>query len=210
MAATTGAIERVALGDQIELGVVGGGKAQGICGSGLIDTVAQLRRAGLLDHTGRLKLCREVDGHPLIAHLVENQEGRAFSLTDGISLTQRDIRELQSAKSSVATGVQVLMEHLGVGPQDLEEVLLAGSFGSAIDPVSARDIGLVPKVPVERIQFVGNVAAEGAKMALLSFREKQVAYDLASRVEYVELSLRPDFNDLFVAGLSFPELEDAS
>ena len=210
MAATTGAIERVVLGDAVELGVVGGGKAQGICGSGLIDTVAQLLRAGLLDRTGKLKLRIEVDGHPLIDHLVENQEGRAFALTDGVRITQRDIRELQSAKSSVATGVQVLMERLGVGPQDLEEVLLAGSFGSAIDPVSASDIGLVPGVPLERIRFVGNVAAEGAKMALLSFREKQVAYDLASRVEYVELSLRPDFNDLFVAGLSFPELEAES
>lgn len=207
MAATAGAIERVQLGASVQLGVVGGGKAQGICGSGLIDTVAQLLRCGLLDSTGRLKAGSEVDGHPLITHLAEDAEGRGFALTEAVRLTQRDIRELQSAKSSVATGVQVLMEHLGVGPQDLAEVLLAGSFGSAIDPLSARDIGLVPWVPLERIRFVGNVAAEGAKMALLSFREKQVAYDLASRVEYVELSLRPDFNDLFVAGLSFPEHE---
>ena len=121
-------------------------------------------------------------------------------------LSQRDIRELQSAKSSVATGVQVLMEHLGARTEDLEAVLLAGSFGSSIDSMSARDIGLVPDVPLERIRFVGNVAAEGAKMALLSFRERQVAYDLAKRVEYVELSLRADFNDLFVDGLKFPTL----
>jgi uncharacterized 2Fe-2S/4Fe-4S cluster protein (DUF4445 family) len=123
-----------------------------------------------------------------------------------VRLSQRDIRELQSAKSSVATGVQVLMEHLGADTEDLEAVLLAGSFGSSIDPTSARDIGLVPDVPAERIRFVGNVAAEGAKMALLSFRERQVAYDLANRVEYVELSSREDFNDLFVDGLEFPTL----
>ena len=205
MAATTGAIEHVVLGDSVILGVVGGGTAQGICGSGLIDTVAQLLGAGLLDATGRLSARAEVPEHPLAEQLVEQNEERCLALTDDLRLTQRDIRELQSAKSSVATGVRVLMEHLGVGPEDLGAVLLAGSFGSSIDPASARDIGLVPDVPLERIRFVGNVAAEGAKMTLLSFRERQVAHDLARRVEYVELSTRPDFNDLFVEGLMFPE-----
>lgn len=96
------------------------------------------------------------------------------------------------------------MEHLGVRAEDLGAVLLAGSFGSSIDPRSARRIGLVPDLPLERIRFVGNVAAEGAKMALLSFRERQMAYDLARHVEYVELSSRADFNALFVEELSFP------
>lgn len=207
MAASTGAIEQVVLGDKVELAVVGEGTAQGICGSGLIDTVAQLRRAGLLDRTGRLSARSEVGEHPLAEHLIEEHEERMFALTDNVRLGQRDIRELQSAKSSVATGVTVLMEHLGVSADDIDAVLLAGSFGSSIDPASARDIGLVPDVPLEQIRFVGNVAAEGAKMALLSFRERQVAYDLARRVEYVELSLRSDFNDLFVDGLKFPDLD---
>jgi uncharacterized 2Fe-2S/4Fe-4S cluster protein (DUF4445 family) len=206
MAASTGAIDRVALGKSVELSVVGDGLAQGICGSGLIDTVAQLRRVGLLDPNGRLRARSEVADHSLAEHLVMENGERMFALTDAVRLTQRDIRELQSAKSSVATGVQVLMEHLGVESRDIDAVLLAGSFGSAIDPVSARDIGLVPELPLERIRFVGNVAAEGAKMALMSFRERQVAEDLANRVEYVELSTRADFNDLFVDGLSFPSL----
>jgi uncharacterized 2Fe-2S/4Fe-4S cluster protein (DUF4445 family) len=94
-----------------------------------------------------------------------------------------------------------------VGPEDLDEVLLAGAFGSAIDPVSARDLGLVPPVPDDKIRFLGNTALEGAKMALLSFRERQTSVDLARRVEYVELSARPDFNDRYVASLGFPELE---
>lgn len=207
MAASTGAIEQVVLGDKVELAVVGEGTAQGICGSGLIDTVAQLRKAGLLDRTGRLSARSEVGEHPLAEHLIEEHEERMFALTDNVRLGQRDIRELQSAKSSVATGVAVLMDHMGVSADDIDAVLLAGSFGSSIDPASARDIGLVPDVPLERIRFVGNVAAEGAKMALLSFRERQVAYDLARRVEYVELSLRSDFNDLFVDGLKFPDLD---
>ncbi len=205
MAATHGAIERVILGDVVELAVVGGGRPEGICGSGLIDMVAQLIRAGLLDSSGRLSSRSEVADHPLAQHLIEQDGERAFCLADGVRLTQRDIRELQSAKSSVATGVRVLLEHMGVETKDVDAVLLAGSFGSSIDPQSARDLGLVPDLPLERIRFVGNVAAEGAKMALLSFRERQVAYDLARRVEYVELSSRADFNDLFVEGLAFPD-----
>jgi uncharacterized 2Fe-2S/4Fe-4S cluster protein (DUF4445 family) len=204
MAASSGAIERVILAEQVELGVVGDGTAQGICGSGLIDTVAQLIQAGLLDSSGRLSARSERAEHTFAEHLIEQGGERAFALTSDVRLTQRDIRELQSAKSSVATGVQVLLEHLGARAEDLDAVLLAGSFGSSIDPLSAREIGLVPDLPLERIRFVGNVAAEGAKMALLSFRERQMAYDLARRVEYVELSSRPDFNDLFVAGLAFP------
>lgn len=206
MAATDGAIEQVALGERVELSVVGGGVARGICGSGLIDVAAQLMQAGLLDSSGRLRARHEVAGHPLADHLVELENGeRAFLLTDSLHLGQRDIRELQSAKSSVATGVRVLMERISVGVEDLGAVLLAGSFGSSIDPRSARAIGLVPDLPLERIRFVGNVAAEGARMALLSFRERQVAYDLARRVGYVELSGRVDFNELFIEGLAFPE-----
>lgn len=206
MAASTGAIERVVLSDAVGLDIVGGGSAQGICGSGLIDTIAQLRRIGLLDTTGRLAARSEVPDHPLAEHLIEENGERMFALTDSVRLTQRDIRELQSAKSSVATGVEVLLEHLGAGVADIEAVLLAGSFGSAIDPASARDIGLVPAVPLDRIRFVGNVAAEGARMALMSFRERQVIHDLVDRVEYVELSSRSDFNDLFVDGLTLPDL----
>ena len=167
--------------------------------------MAQLIRVGLLDPSGRLSSRSEAADHPLAMHLIEQEGQRAFALADGVQLTQVDIRELQSAKSSVATGVQVLLEHMGVNSEDVDAVLLAGSFGSSIDPQSARVLGLVPDLPLERIRFVGNVAAEGAKMALLSFRERQVAYDLARRVEYVELSSRADFNDLFVEGLAFPE-----
>ena len=99
------------------------------------------------------------------------------------------------------------MRELGVEAQDLVEIYLAGSFGSYINPQSARIIGLVPPVPVERIKAVGNAAGEGAKMALLSFREREVARSLPGIVEYLELSGRGDFNDSFLAVLQFPELE---
>jgi len=147
-----------------------------------------------------------VPDHPLRGRLIEVDGVRAFLLADGVYLTQKDIRELQFAKGSIATGIKVLMGILGMATRDLDEVLLGGSFGSYLNPVSAKIIGLVPPVDVDRIIAVGNSAGEGAKIALLSYRERQVAFELPSRVEYVELSARPDFNDAFVEELNFPEL----
>lgn len=208
MRATVGAIEGVTLGDRVELQVIGGDVApEGICGSGLVDAVAQLLLAGLLDHSGRLKTRDEIPGHPLRDRLIEVDGVRAFLLVDGVYLTQRDVRELQFAKGSIATGIKILMDILGVTADDLDEVLLAGSFGSYLNPESAKIIGLVPPVDVDKIIAVGNSAGEGAKIALLSYRERQVAFELPARIEYVELSGRSDFNDSFVAVLGFPQLE---
>jgi uncharacterized 2Fe-2S/4Fe-4S cluster protein (DUF4445 family) len=208
MRATDGAIEGVQLGDGVELQIIGGDiPAAGICGSGLVDAVAQLLLVGLLDHSGRMKTGDDVPGHPLRDRLIEVDGVRAFLLADGVYLTQKDIRELQFAKGSIATGIKVLMDILGVETKDLDEVLLGGSFGSYLNPESAKIIGLVPPVHVDRIIAVGNSAGEGAKIALLSYRERQVAFELPSRIEYVELSGRADFNDAFVSVLGFPHLE---
>jgi uncharacterized 2Fe-2S/4Fe-4S cluster protein (DUF4445 family) len=209
MRATVGAIEGVQLGDRVELQVIGGDvPAEGICGSGLVDAVAQLLLAGLLDHSGRLRTPADVPDHPLRDRLIEVDGVRAFLLADGVYLTQRDIRELQFAKGSIATGIKVLMDILGVRWEDLDEVLLGGSFGSYLNPESAKVIGLVPPVDVEKIIAVGNSAGEGAKIALLSYRERQVAFELPSRIEYVELSGRSDFNDSFISVLGFPQLAE--
>ena len=208
MRATTGAIEGVTLGDRVELQVIGGDvRPEGICGSGLVDVVAQLLLTGLMDHSGRLKALDDVPDHPLRDRLIDVDGVRAFLLADGVYLTQRDIRELQFAKGSIATGIKVLMDILGVTAGDLDEVLLAGSFGSYLNPESAKVIGLVPPLDVDRIIAVGNSAGEGAKIALLSYRERQVAFELPSRIEYVELSGRSDFNDSFISVLGFPQLE---
>ena len=208
MRAADGAIESVVLtGDEVHLQVIGSMEPRGICGSGLIDAAAQLRLAGLLDASGRLARADEVPEHPLADRLVEVEGLRAFRLADGVELTQRDIRELQSAKGAIATGIAALIELMGVTAGDLHQVLLAGSFGTYIDPQSARVIGLVPPVPVERITAAGNAAGEGAKMALLSFREREMAFDLLRRVEYVELSGRPGFNEAFIGSVGFPDLE---
>ena len=208
MRATDGAIEGVTLTDTVELQVIGGDVApRGICGSGLVDTVAQLRLAGLLDPSGKLKSREEVPEHPLSDRLITVDGVRAFLLAQNVYLSQRDVRELQFGKGSIATGIKVLMDVMGVSAADLDEVLLGGSFGSYLNPESAKIIGLVPAVDVDRILSVGNTAGEGAKMALLSFRERQVAFELPDKMEYVELSGRADFNDAFVSVLQFPELE---
>ena len=212
MRATEGAIEGVVLTNgKVELQVIGGSEAvpRGLCGSGLIDVVAQLRLSGILKRNGVLHTREELvaQGHPLASHIVDRDGIRAFALTDEVLLTQLDVRELQSAKSAISTGIQVAMDALGVGPDDLDEVMLAGSFGTYINPVSARAIGLVPPVPVEKIKAVGNTASEGGKMALLSFREREVAFELPGFVEYLELSGAIDFNERFIANVEFPAVE---
>jgi uncharacterized 2Fe-2S/4Fe-4S cluster protein (DUF4445 family) len=214
MRATEGAIEGVSLDvadGAVHLQVIDGDvEPRGICGSGLIDAVAQLRLAGLLNDGGMLMSPDEAvaAGHPLASRLRVDDEGvRAFALTDDVVLTQRDIRELQQAKGAIATGIEAAMRERGLEASDLDEVLLAGSFGTYIDPLGARVLGLVPPVPVSRIHAVGNTASEGAKMALSSFREREVAFELPSFVEYLELSGMEDFNQRFIANVAFPPLE---
>ncbi len=215
MRATDGAIEGVVLtSGSVELQVIGGEDvaARGLCGSGLIDVVAQLRLSGLLDERGVLMGRDEAATleHPLADHLVERDGVKAFALTDDVVLTQLDVRELQSAKGAISTGIEVAMHERGVTAADLDEVMLAGSFGTYINPRSARVVGLVPPVPVDRIKAVGNTASEGAKMALMSFREREVAFELPSFVEYLELSGAADFNERFVRNLAFPPIEDVA
>ena len=208
MRATDGAIEGVTLSDHVELQVIGGDiPPKGICGSGLVDTVAQLRLVGLLDAGGKMRSREEVPEHPLSDRLIAIDGVRAFLLAENVYLSQRDVRELQFGKGSIATGIKVLMDVMGVTVADLDEVLLGGSFGSYLNPESAKIIGLVPPVDVDRILSVGNTAGEGAKMSLLSFRERQIAFELPDKIEYVELSGRADFNDSFISVLAFPELE---
>jgi uncharacterized 2Fe-2S/4Fe-4S cluster protein (DUF4445 family) len=211
MRASDGAIEGVTLGDHVELQVIGGDvPPRGICGSGLVDAVAQLRVAGLLDPSGRMRSREEVPEHPLSDRLITIDGVRAFLLAEGVYLSQKDVRELQFGKGSIATGIKVLMDVMGVKAGELDEVLLGGSFGSYLNPESTRIIGLVPPVAVDRILSVGNTAGEGAKMSLLSFRERQVAFELPDKIEYVELSGRTDFNDSFISVLQFAELDSLS
>jgi uncharacterized 2Fe-2S/4Fe-4S cluster protein (DUF4445 family) len=194
--------------------VIGNEKPVGICGSGLIDVVAQLYLAGLLDENGRLAAreeALEVVDAAVADRLIQNGTQRSFVLataeeTGGspVVITQRDIRELQYAKGAMASGIKILQRTLGIEDDQITQVMLAGSFGSYINPASARAIGLVPPVPIERIVAVGNTAGEGAKMAMLSFREREAARIIPAQVEYMELSAMSAFTDDFVDALPFP------
>jgi uncharacterized 2Fe-2S/4Fe-4S cluster protein (DUF4445 family) len=130
--------------------------------------------------------------------------GAPGDVAASVYLSQRDVRELQFAKAAIATGWQVLVAEAGLAGADIQQVLLAGSFGTYLSPASAVAIGLVPPLPAVRVVSAGNVAGEGAKMALLSVRERAAALALLEEVRYVELSDRADFNDAFVEQLQFP------
>jgi uncharacterized 2Fe-2S/4Fe-4S cluster protein (DUF4445 family) len=125
-------------------------------------------------------------------------------LAENVYLSQRDVRELQFAKASIATGWNILLREMGLEPDDISQVLLAGSFGQYLSAASAIRIGLVPRMALPRIVSAGNVAGEGAKIAALSLRERAEARAIVSEVRYVELSGRTDFNDRFVDELKFP------
>ncbi len=216
MRAAEGAIEVVRIDeDDVALEVIGETEPRGLCGSGLVDAVAELVRVGLLDHSGRFvpdeDAATAVPG--LADRLTRIGEERVFVLhrpapdtepAECVYLSQRDVRELQFAKAAISTGWTLLLEELGLEAEDLQQVLLAGSFGSYLSPAAAVRIGLVPKLPVLRIVSAGNVAGEGAKMALLSLRERAGATTLVEEVQYVELSDRSEFNDRFVDQLAFP------
>lgn len=217
MRAAPGAIEVVRIsGDDLELEVIGDETPVGICGSGLVDAAAELYRAGLLDASGRFvpdeqaraiaprlsRRLRALEGGERV--FVLSWKGEEGDLNNAVYLSQRDVRELQFAKAAIATGWHLLVEELGVKPSEIQQVLLAGSFGSYLSPASAVRIGLVPRLPLPRIVSAGNVAGEGAKMALLSMQERHAATAMLEEIEYVELSDRDDFNDRFVEQLAFP------
>jgi uncharacterized 2Fe-2S/4Fe-4S cluster protein (DUF4445 family) len=214
MRAAEGAIEGVTIADDgVELQVIGDTEPMGMCGSGLVDCVAELVRAGLLDHSGRFIPDEDAaERWPALAQrLTKIGEERVFVMhargddpAEGIYLSQRDVRELQFAKASIATGWNILLRDYGIEAGDIQQVLLAGSFGAYLSPASAVRIGLVPRLPLPRIVSAGNVAGEGAKIVVLSHRERAEAQSIVREVEYVELSGRADFNDLFVDQLAFP------
>ncbi len=178
MRAADGAIEGLKIdGDSLVLEVIGDAEPVGMCGSGLVDAVAELVHAGLLDHSGRFLAEEEAAvSHPALAERFATiGKERVFVLhrrgsdpAESVFLSQRDVRELQFAKASIATGWQILLTELGVGADEITQVLLAGSFGAFLTPLSAVRIGLVPKLALPRIVSAGNVAGEGAKIAALS------------------------------------------
>ena len=215
MRATTGAIEKVIIHDDIELNVIGNVAPIGLCGTALIDSVSELLRVGIIDETGRIL---EVDDLPegvteaLKARLVPAEHDMNFMLASAeesggeepVYLWQKDVRELQLASGAVRAGINILLRRAELEATDLGSVLLAGAFGNFIRRNHARRIGLLPPVPTEHIRFIGNAASLGAKLLLLSENEREYATELRHKVKHVDLSLDPEFQMEFGMAMMFP------
>jgi uncharacterized 2Fe-2S/4Fe-4S cluster protein (DUF4445 family) len=210
MRASVGAIDRVRLAEDVRLWTIGDAPPRGICGSGLIDAVAQMLRRGLVDSRGRLLPRPHLEGKlppKLLERLVGQGHTWEFVLSRDpyVAVTQDDVRQIQLAKGTIHCGVQVLMEELGIQASQIARVFLAGAFGNFIDRRSALAVGLLPPtIPLERIQGVGNAAGQGSRMALLSTSIRKRAETVARQVEYFELSKHPRFEEIFIDSLAFP------
>lgn len=208
MTAAPGAVSAVAWRDgALACSVIGGGEAVGLCGSGLLDAAAVMLDLGAVDETGRMLDPEEDDIPPALApYLSLTDDGRpAFRLTDRVYVTQEDIRKLQLGKGAIAAGVQVLLDGYGADPGQIGQLLLAGGFGSYLRPESAARIGLIPRELLGVTRAIGNAAAEGAQMALVSASARARLLSLRESMDYRELSGLSAFNAAYMDAMMFPE-----
>lgn len=181
----------------------------GICGSGLMDLIRCLLDLGILSYRGRIEKPAKWPAQTAqrYAHRLTRKDGvTAFLLTDdenGVYLTQKDIREVQLAKSAIAAGIESLCQAMGVSIADIESVLLAGAFGNYLSPESACRIGLIPSILLDKIQGIGNAAGEGAKLAALSADALNASRSLAKDTNFVELATLPSFQETYLSHLNF-------
>jgi len=203
MRAAAGAIEHLRLVDQeIEYHTIEGQKPIGICGSGILDTMAQLYIAGVLDKDGRM-----TQNHPNVRSY---EKGSEFMLVNeeecegsaAITITQQDVRQLQLAKGAIRAGIQTLLKAGDHLEGDIDQIIVAGAFGSYLDISSAIAIGMFPKLPPDRFNQVGNAAGAGARSALISQTKRTEALDIARQIRYIELAGVPNFGEIFLQALS--------
>jgi uncharacterized 2Fe-2S/4Fe-4S cluster protein (DUF4445 family) len=188
-----GAIQRVQVrdGGGVSFETIGNGPPVGICGSGLIDALAGLLDRGIIDRSGKFTSGRE---RLILASGERN-----------VYLDGRDLDNLKLAKAAVAAGAGILLDRAGIEAESLTRLFLAGAFGTYIDVANAGRIGMLPRVPVNRVSKVGNASIEGAAMVLLSRESRGEADELAPRITHVSLEQDPAFQDRFIGELAFPD-----
>lgn len=209
MKAVTGAIEKVRINPrdyEVDYETINGAKPVGICGSAIIDAIAEMFKCGIIDSRGHFK--RDVQSKRLrtengvlkfvIAWKEETGTGH------DITISERDIQEIILAKAAIHTGISILMKEKNLKEQDLDRIYVAGAFGNYLNPESALFIGLFPDVDLGKIRFVGNAAIAGAKLCLLSKHMRKNAEYLSNTIRYVELTIHPDFHREFVEALFIP------
>lgn len=215
MRATNGAIEKIVIDDAVHCNVIGDANAAGLCGTALIDAIADLLRLGIIDETGRILGPDEAPDSlaPAVRERIIAVNGDyAFELVpaatsktaEAIRLYQRDVRELQLASGAIRAGISIMLRKAGLAPEELDTVLLAGGFGNYIRRENAQRIGLLPDLPVERIRFVGNAASTGAKAVLFARELHELAEEIARNTEHVDLSMDPEFQMEFGMAMMFP------
>ena len=213
MRGAQGAVDRVTIDADVRVHTIGETPALGICGSGLIDLLAGLLDAGVIDWTGLIRVEARDSLPPALRDRVAMRgEERVFTvLRPGeagaraeIVLTQDDVRQVQLAKGAIASGIAMLLHVAAVPLERVEELMLAGGFGNYLSIASAIRIGLIPALPLSRVRYVGNAASLGAQLCLLSEAERARADAIASRIEHVSLAAHPDFEQIFVDAMNFP------
>lgn len=216
MRGASGAIDKVTINDDVHIRVIGDDAAQGICGSGLVDAVAQMLDAGILTSTGRFRKQAELEKIGIVPALrtrvIEQGKQRAFVLalseqTDTgkpIIISQQDVRELQLAKGAIFAGIRMLLKMCDVEEDAITELLLAGAFGNYLDTASAVRIGLIPPLSAGKIRSVGNAAGLGSQLALLSLHVGEDADAIASTTDHIALTNNPEFQVVFAESLAFP------
>lgn len=211
MRGTKGAIERVTIAkDQVFYEVIGGVKPQGICGSGIIDIVAELSENNIVNSGGTFVDPSKIEELELAKRVIKTEKGKAFIIAYGeetesgepILMTQQDIRQVQLAKAAIYTGCLMLMEECGLKGEDLEEILIAGAFGNYIDINKAQAIGMIPNFKNVPVYSIGNAAATGSQLFLLSREEQEECMKLASKAEHIEIASNPNFVNGFIMNTS--------
>lgn len=215
MRGSPGAIDVVSISPEgrVATSTIGGLPARGVCGSGLVDAVAGLLHTGVVSASGFLRRAGDASLGVLGERLSTLDGQQAFALVSGgdphgpgpVTITARDIREVQLAKGAILAAATLLCRHVGLEPTDVTEVLIAGAFGNYIRKSSALRIGLLPPIDAERVRLVGNAAGVGARLAVLDRRVFERARALAARAEYVDLAVHANYQDAFMEALAFPE-----
>jgi uncharacterized 2Fe-2S/4Fe-4S cluster protein (DUF4445 family) len=208
MRAYSGAIEKIRIDLEtydVDYETIGEVKPIGICGSGIVDAIAEMFKSKIINSRGRINniasprlRVRNNDKEFVIAWKEETDIGI------DIAVTQKDIDEIQLAKAAFHTGCAILMKRKMVASEDIDQLLIAGAFGRYINPESIRFIGLVPDITVKKIKFVGNTALSGAKMTLLSREAKKETESLSRWIDYLELAADPDFKMEYVYSTYLP------
>jgi uncharacterized 2Fe-2S/4Fe-4S cluster protein (DUF4445 family) len=209
MVALPGAVDGLCLDkDRPVISVIGGGRPAGICGSGAIVALSVMLQHGIVDHTGRLLMPKEIPSN--LANYVQEVNGELAFLvyrdaTDRLYLTQNDIRQIQLAKSAISTGIHVLLSHAGLQETDLEQVVLTGSFGSVLSPQDLKYIGIFSENMVKISRFVHEGALHGVEAAILAADDFASLDKLAGAIRVIPLSGTPAFEKKFFAHMDFPK-----